>query len=404
MTLVLAASTTLGINGSFRDSCPNINTNSIVFIETQTPSIRVLNASTLAFMLSSTTLANPAGVSMINAASAIIPSTSATTIDLIEIATGFRQNYSGGLATFSKATGGQVVAGDPTTNIAFITSNTARTLVRFNGNNFTVSQPTLENADPNSIPRSIINIGPGRWLIGTSVNEIFEIDQNSNILDNFSLRLATFPLGTSPDSGSFAIPVNLMSYDNNLLLIETGGGTMLLDWSTKSILKTFQPEGNSSVPSFLFCNSSSGETILAPFPAPPASVIYEFDLTISPLSVRSMYYVAGGNEIISVGMNAFGYVWCADNNNPVSLKSFTVTPRNSTTRNITVMNTTGGVNQQARLILVDDTSGAGFSNVILDTYMNSPATYRIPTGKTLMEIVKVGLGSTATWDVTRYNT
>ena len=77
-------------------------------------------------------------------------------------------------------------------------------------------------------------------------------------------------------------------------------------------------------------------------------------------------------------------------------------PRASTTRTFTVQN--NGINQVARLVLLDDTGGQGTDTVLLDTKMQSPATYTVPTGKTIIEIVRIGEGTNSLWDVSTYST
>lgn len=406
MSLTFQASAFLG-SVTVKDSCPLINTNSIALVEGNTPSCRILNATTLAFIASSTTLSVPVGITMINALSACIISNSVTTMDLVEVSTGFRQNYSGGAtSTNSRTQGGQFIAGDPSTNVALGCTSGNRQLVKFNGNTFAVSLLIVRD-NSNDILRSIILKAPGRWLVGTNQGMIFEVDQFGAVIDLFNLRLTTFPLGTGDNtSGSISIPVNQLAYDNNLILADVGAAVLLIDWSTKTILRTVPLQSSSSAPPTLFSTSSSGEILLMGLAnATSTYPIFELDMTVAPFTVRGMSYTDTAASVAAVNMNPSGYGWYIDQASPAKIRTFTVSPRATTTRTFTVQSaSSGGVNLPARLTLVDDTSGVGTAFVILDTSMQSPAVYRVPTGRTLIEIVKVGLGSLATWDVTRYNT
>jgi len=55
-------------------------------------------------------------------------------------------------------------------------------------------------------------------------------------------------------------------------------------------------------------------------------------------------------------------------------------------------------------MLLDDTTSNMVGRPLLDTYMQSPATYRVPTGKTLKVMVKVGEGEDAVWQINSLTT
>lgn len=405
MTLTLLASGFIGTSVTYKDSCPAINSNAIVLVEDNTPSLRVYNASTLAFMASSTLVNTSAiAVTMVNALSALVMYSSVTSLDLVEIATGYRQNYVGGATPpGSRSLGGQMIAGDPSQNIALGITSTNIQLLKFNGNTFTVGLQLW--AAENDTGTCIILKGPNRWLLGTLNGLVYEIDSFLNVIDSFNLRLVTFPVGTNnPLGNQNALRVTQMAYDTNMLILETDGTAVLVvDWSTKTIIKTWTPEAAVIQPLF-FSQSSSGELLMTA--DQNNDVMYEMDMTVSPLTVRGFFYTDSISPVATIGMNASGIGWFVDQASPVKIRSFNVTPRATTTRTITVMNTSGagGVNQQARLTIIDDTSGTGTAFTILDTVMQSPGTYRVPTGRTLMEVVKVGSGVNATYDLSRYNT
>lgn len=402
MTMTLMASTTLG-NVAVHDTCPIPGSVNFALIEATTPSLRVFNSTTLAYILSSTCVSAPIGVSMINAASAIINSSLNGTLDLVEVSTGYRQNYAGGL-TISTSRAGQTIAGDPSQSIAMGCSNSS-SVVRFSGITFTASQIVLQD-NSNDVVKCIILKGPNRWLVGTSQGMVFEIDSAGYVWDLWNVRLNTWPLGSlSPLGGTVAVTVNQLAYDTNILLLELGVATMLVDWSTKTILKTYAPESSSVIPPIFFCNASSGVILMGPVSPNPQQILYEVDMTVYPLSVRGFMYMDGTGNTSAINMNASGWGWWSDTSSPAKLRSFTVVPRDTTLRTITVLSASAnGIHQQARLTIIDDTSGVGTSSVLLDTFMQSPAVYRVPTGRTLMEMTKVGLGSLAAFDLNRYNT
>ena len=412
MSISYVGKLSLGIsNYSPTDGVANPNNNTFVTVETVKPSLRVYDPSTLTQLLSATTLAAPKGVTLINNLSAVVTSNTQTTIDLIELSSGFRQNYAGGLTTIgvARTTGGQYVAGDPSTNVAWGISTTAATMVKINGNNFTVSTALIsEELNTSEVFYCVILRVPGRWLAGTNDGSIVEIDSSGNVTDFYRLGLTEFPLGkTNSGGGNQGRNINNMAYDSNILTLSTDAAVVVMDWSTKTILKQHPSPCSGTNPSLMLSNSASGVALACMADAGALQIApMEMDLTIQPLTVRDQVFLDNNYAPQAIGVNSVNGNAFFLNVNFGLIVSLNISPRVSTLRNIIIQSASGagGVNQQGRLTIVDDTSGVGFSKVILDTYMTSPATYRVPAGATLIEFVKVGLGSNATWDLTRYST
>jgi len=403
MSLTFVASSTLA-NCTPTDGCINEANNTYVIVESNLPSLRVFNTS-LVQQVSSSISASPIGVCMLNTASAVMVSTSVTTVDFIEIATGYSQTVSGGAhpVTTSSTSKGQYVAADTSLGVAFAQGsggNTVGQVVKITASPQAVSLITLSTYDENMI--SVILKQPGQWLVSGQYGNIYQIDQFGNIQDFCAIR-NLMNAGQYKNVTQAINPWN-MSYDNNMLLVSSDCGIFLIDWSTKTLLKTIAatPAGTTATP-WLICQGSSGVTAAAYINGSQngQQTVYEMDYTINPVSINSRLYLdSASNTVTTLALGASGYGFYLDSG--ARMRSFQCTPRGSTTRTVTVQES--GVNENARLIVLNDTNGLGESYVVLDTMMTSPATYRVPTGQTLMEIVKVGNGSTALFDVSRYST
>jgi hypothetical protein len=334
---------------------------------------------------------------MINSASAVATSTSLNTVDFIEIATGYRQAITGGNSgTTSQTTKGQVLASDLTSGNALGVSSTSNTIVRISSSQ--VVSSVVLNGLSNDVPYAMILKAPGQWLCGTQYGMVYELDQFGNILDTFDLQYALSRGLVS--SASIGGKIYNLAIDGNLLLISSSAALVLVDWSTKTIIKIYSPGADQSNTPQMFCVGASGETVMCS-PTPSINgTLFEVDYTIQPIQIRDQIYLDSTSVVSIVNMSTAGPAFSIDTAGKV--RFFNVTPRGTTTRTVTVQ--VAGVNQKARLTQLDDSVGVGNSFVTLDTYMQSPGTYRVPTGKTMMEVTKVGDGALALFDVSRYST
>lgn len=366
--------------------------NRMISVETGLPSLRVYNLTTMAQVLSSTTLASPVGVTMIDSVSAVVHSSSVSTVDFIDTQAGNRSNISGG-SNNNSAFNGQTIAADTDLKVALAACSSVNQLVRIDGNTFTVTT-FLVKGNLNELLKVVIYKGPNRWLVGGTQGGIYEIDNVGNIKDywayslNFTKQFNTTPL--------FEI-LNLC-IENNFLLVNTYQGSFLMDWSTKTILSKLPLPVTSIYQAAIVCGGASSIAIVGSRSFSNQGVVHALDFS-SPYYSATQAYLDTTSALTTVGLNASGYAWTTDNNG--RLRCFQVTPNNTVLR--TVSATIGGVNYPARVTWVDDSNGASNSQVVNDTYMNSPGTYRIPAGLTLYECIQINDGTTAYFDVTKFN-
>jgi hypothetical protein len=348
---------------------------------------------------------------MLNSASAVVVSNQ-NSVDFINMSNMYRQTVAGGAACYVGGTGTsdkqQLVAADLSAGVALANgaNSVASTLVKITASPQAVSTFTIPVVGAGDNITAIILKSPGRWIVGTFYGNLFEIDSSGKVYDETSLSLISPEGGARQSSQLYINTVHNMSYDNNLLLVSTPTGIFLLDWGTKTIIQSKAGIGaTSTANAFQICQGASGVTLAGDMASlgSSQSFIREVDYTIKPLTVSGVA-VSNGTPGAVVCVSPVSGIGAFISTNREG-RAVTITPRDSTTRTIWVQSaSSGGTDQKARLTIIDDTAGVNNSFVILDTYMQSPATYRVPTGKTLMEIIKVGNGSTATWDVSRYNT
>lgn len=200
------------------------------------------------------TTAVPIGVSILSSASSVVCFSSNTTVDIFENATGYKQNYSGGTATIALVKG-QTIAGNPTSKIAFYCSNTSGTLVRVDGNTFTVSTVTPAGL-AGTTALSICTLG-SNWIAGTANGKLIEIDSAGT-----EVLVTTLP--TTPNVGTApTLRVSGLSYYNDKLLVQTNFGTQLLyTYSTSTVVwRNFSGACTTSTDGNTLCESSSGLVI-----------------------------------------------------------------------------------------------------------------------------------------------
>lgn len=394
---------------SIKDACIDSSNNQIYIVESTTPSLRKYDLSTMAQVGSNyTCLASPGAVCLINSASAVVQSFSGSTIDFIEVATGFRSNVAGG-ASCPVTTKSQQIAADTALGIAWGCSSTAQKMVKVVASTFTVTNPTL-NFLSTFTANSVIYKSSGRWLVGGSYGLVYEIDGSGNIADSMTIN-ETPNSGVWGSTGSWigtstSPKVLQMSYDNNMLLLGTDDQIFLYDWSTKT--KLYQNRviwNNSGANTTTMCASFNGETLLgcAPNAAGLNGTVKELDFTVNAVQNQDTLFIDNAATIFWTGFNSGNTTAAAIDATNSKIRVFSVSQRATTTRTFTVQASSVDL-KNVRLILIDDTGGIGATKPMLDTIMNSPAVYRVPTGKTIKEIVKYQTGISALWDYSEYST
>jgi hypothetical protein len=341
-------------------------------------------------------LTGPRGIAMVDTLSAAIGSSSNSTMDLIEVSSGYRTNVSGG-TTMPTLVKNQLCAADTTNKIVLFISSTSRTLGKMNasagvpvGSTITVQNKT------SGVFKSIIFKGNGRFLVGDDRGGIYEIDSSGIIYDQFYISTDyTVPTDIASTGVS---GIQYMSLDGNLLLVTSQVGMMyLIDISTKVIidrrqvginLSSFAPISNSYQG---VCLKSQGWTTTY------ANTVCELDFAIDPVHVNEpVFHTTGNTNLIYIlGINTTnGKGWAVQTSNIIHFLSLTV--RASTTRAVT----SAAVGDKVELIIVNTTD----SKISLNTFMKSPASYRVPTGKSFYEIIKKGKGTNAGEHVSKYTT
>lgn len=402
MTLSFIASVT---PASFTavDGITHETNNELIVVDSTSSTLRRYNLNTTTQVGSNVTLTSiPAGVCLVDSASALSVMRNTASFDLVEIASGYKQNYTVSGGSSLNTTKTNQIAGDPSTKIAMAISGGNSTLFKFNANTYTTSTVVLPKANENTNTfASIILKESGKWLVGGNGGDIFEIDSNGNVLSRFSLGLPN----TFARSGILNTPgsIRTMSYDNGLLLVVTFGGHLfLIDWGSKTVIKE-QVLGTASTSIFL-SPSVSGECIFGSQTAnvTGATVIYELDYTVKPFTVRDILFNDSTAGIVAAGVNGLnGRGWTLQASPTNKIRFITMTPpRVTTTRTFTV--NPGGNHLKVRLSLYDN-SGVE-KKPYLDTIMQSPCTYRVPTGKNILEYIEYGEGEDAAFDVSTYNT
>jgi len=387
-------------SASIQNGCTDELNNQVLIVESTGPSLRKYDLNTVAQVGSNITcLSSPSAVCLINSASAVITTSSGSSVDFIELSTNYRVNVTGAVAV-ANTTSRMVLAGDPTNSVAMACTSTAKRLMRINGStNNTTNLDNLEIVGGSTFT-SIILKSPGRWLAGTSLGEIVEIDSTGKVYDRMRISIEG-NANKESDSGSLLVTDILgMAFDNNILTVSTGQGVLLqYDWTTKTQIATRPAyvfaQGSaftlSNTASGIVCGGSTSSFNPAPFVA--------LDTTCRELDTDGYIYTGGTGAVVGCGINTLNsrgwYLY-----GTTLLRVFSLTPnRVTTTRTFTV--TDSGQNVENELILLDYGSSP-IGKPMLHTYMKSPATYRIETGKTVLEIIKYGDGDNAKFAFNKY--
>jgi outer membrane protein assembly factor BamB len=381
--------------------------NRAVIVVSSSNALVQFDLTTMAQVGSGTTLSSPAAVTLIDSASAVIISSGNSTVDFYELSSNTRSNVAGGITGTAPANG--TLAADPVNKIALYVNFNGRSIGRINGNNFTVTNFTFNFSNSNTNAgqlNAIVFIGNRRWIVADALGNLFEIDDFGNCYKQFLVNLGPSQLSQTPISTSgspFIFPRTLQFSDNMLLVQNDSGMLCIVDWTTGETIWNWQNPNNNSGRATL-SNAASGVCMVfnSNSSTNPAPCIVEMDLTVRPGSIISELYLQSLGVPVGTGfssLNSRG--WIAYDTTPsTTVRFFSLSNERITgTRTFTVQK--NGTDVQARLIVWEDgTLGRPF----LDTLMQSPATYRVPTGKTMIELTQIGEGETAEFSVSRYST
>lgn len=409
MSIVYNGSITTTIT-TFRAGCFDPTLNYAYVVESTNSRWYAYNLALNTLVATGLVLTNPSGMCMINAASAVVCYNNNTnTGTFVEVTTGYSQTVTGGTPANTTNSSGQYIAADMASGIAFSCTSTGRLIKKYTASPQALSTITLA-APANWVPRCIILKSTGRWLVGGSFGRVYEIDSNGNILDellvpynpNTGILTGYQGTGTPLDPGFICS----MAMDGNNLLVVMGSYLLLFDYSTKTKLWQQSMASQSANDSILLSNAVSG-VCYAGYNATTVdnNTIKEIDFTTGGIQIRDNPLFTGSiNAIVAVAAHptlnsAFALQSVA--NGIINMGIF---PRYTTTRVVNV--NPGGIHQKFRLWILDDSAnpGVGPCQRYLDTYTQSPATIRVPYGKTFLEFVKVGEGDAALWDYSEYTT
>ena len=376
--------------------------NQLYVVEITGPSMRKFNLQTLAQVGSNITcLANPGVISLINAASSVIGSTSSTTIDFVENATGYRTNQAGSAVTILNTLKGQRMASDTSNGIALACTSSSNTILKITSAQ--TSTALSIKGMPNFLSECIIFKSTGRFLIAGKFGKVYEIDTSGNIIDELTVTLDpnTGLLANTSDNALDLPTIYFISYDNNLLTVTTDESVSVYDYSTKTKLWQHQMNQTSGGSQMVLCAASSGETLMSRNSTLTASSpVTEFNFTTYGPQQGDTLFTDNANLIFCTGFApGLSYGW-ALHHTIEKIRVFTVSAPSTTTQTVTLPSPY----LSGRLIVLDDTSGVGTVKRVLDTYCLSGNTYRLPTGKTLIGITKMYNGTNAFWCEARIST
>lgn len=275
--------------------------NGNLWVTTQRPDFRVYNLSTLALGATGTTSANPAGICLINSASALTVSSSTGAFDLLEVSSGYRQAYTSGANTCYTNQMGQQIASHPEMGIALTTRSTTGTLQRFNGNTFAITSLTASAISGQSARCIIAKDGSNNWLIGTTDGKIHEID-------NTGQALKTITVPNTPQTASANVYISGLNYSDDRLLVNSAGGFLYqYKYSTSTLLNTqFVGSGNGSTGGASLSSASASGTCILGFGNAGSSVgteISEVNFSSNNLILSSVYANESNNTVQNVGLD-----------------------------------------------------------------------------------------------------
>lgn len=344
-------------------------------------------------------LSGSKGVCLVDSASALVVSTG-TTVDLVHLTSEVKTNYTGGSSGNSNNKC-QICAGDTTNKIVLATTISAKTLNRFNGNTFTLDTVSIELSANDQI-ETVIFKGDGRFLIGTDGGQVCEIDSTGKIYKSIFVDYLPHDILGSTTSNKLPFgEIASMAIDNNLLLVATeDGAVQLWDWSTGTKLKSQTVGG--TVAGLAVSEASSGLVLAGRMDtttSPYYNTAFLMDFTVRPIHVElPIFYADNTGSCVITGIDSTTSKGWAAFSGANDIHVFSISARGSTTRTVTIPNS-----EDAELLILQD-DGAGQAKVVLDTYIKSGGTYRVPTGKTLYEIFKTGSGVQAKWGASKYTT
>lgn len=336
-------------------------------------------------------------------ASAVVSKSTSSNWSLVDIGTLYETNFSGGSASITN-NGARSMASDRDSGVAFFGTTSSRNIGRFSGGS--VTNISLD-VGSNIVASSFLHkTGTTNFFMACTGGWIYEIDSSGNIVQERQISLDPsnylHALASTP-----TLTVRSMAYIDGFLYIWGSIPQMLwvLDWTTGNLVHMSSNLSTNMVVSdpasgmFLMGRDETQQTNTASAIYEVSPYIYGWG-SVSPELDNSILYISSPGAYVSIGCNAASGIGWALQETIDDLRIFSVTASSS------LVETTHSSpnNEDFRLIVVDETGGQGNLKVIVDTYTTSPRTLHLPGGKDILEIIKIGEGVDAQWDVSRYST
>lgn len=422
MSIMTYGSTVSKTVSILRDVCIDEANGNAVVVESQSNRIFRYSLTTPYAQVGSDTSTGVSGglsaVTLINSASAYFASStsSATSVGLMELTSGYAQLYNVGTARGTRALGrAQQAAGDPSSGIAFSTTNTARTLVKMTASTFTASQPTILNMQTTSeFANCILLKEAGRWLVGSNLGKVYEIDSSANVIE---VTCCNYAVGDGIDP--FIAPtITGISYSNNILAVTTFEGFFqLYNYKTKDLLYS-QKFGDSATSTdgtvsnnggLSLCAAVSGFVMLGHnYTTGNSGIVAMADITRTDWPIREILYTGSTSTTPSYALSSTGagiFLRTTVGSATQSLAMFSFIPDRDVIGGFSSMQYPTGTAVAGRVIrIIDDGVGSDNTQVLLDTTIDSGGqTLPVTRHKNIIEIVLTDTGTNQAGHVSEYS-
>jgi len=392
----------ISITATLQDCVDRSSNNEIVIVNSNTCfRYDITTGSQLGSNISTTNSSNRSVCLVTNASAAVWANTS--NVDLIELNSGFKQNYSG-VAAIPNGQTGQQSSGDTTNSIALAVEQAAvGKLSKFNGVTFAGSTVTVNSLVNLSANTTCITLKTaGRWLVGCDKGYLVEIDSSGNTYNIFQIPQqpnANYILNQAP-------VVCGISYDGNdfLAVTTTAGFVYVFAYTSKTLLYSFPfgAKDATTTNGTALCVASSGTTFLSyNMGQSTSNAVAEFDFTTAPASVRDVLFCDTADLIWACGVqNTRG--WVLRKNNKIT--TFIVTSRNASQITSTIQNPPGTATSGRIIRIVDPNTGPPGAYVDCDTIIGAQSTsLPVVAGQSIIEVAIIGSGTDIQTNITRYS-
>ena len=337
-------------------------------------------------------------------ASAIVGRSTSSSWSLVELESLYESNFSVSSAVYGDGQASR--AYDRVNKVALFSSSSTNNLTIYDGNSFTVTNKSPDIAS-NTRVCAVAFKESGRFLLACNGGAVYEVNSNGDILKSvFYDRSPGYAAGGAASIQTM-IP-NLIDYYDGFVYVYQSipEDYIVIDWTTGTVVHRANKIGTDVRTTTI---SASGIVLVGREDTQSVSshsCVYEVNpYNYGWLSNRTdlnndILYVSSPGGITAMGFDSASSIGWFLQETIDDLRTFTV----SATSGLTETTHSSPNNEDFRLIIVDETNGQGSLEVVVDTYTTSPRTLHLPAGRDMIEIIKVGDGVNAQWDVSRYST